>query len=124
VTSFNALPAICLCRFFMWEVFFFGTARSKPSHISRNTSETEANAARGNASGDENAAGASIRRITGVESSGWRANCAGGKRCSIDCNGRSLAAIAAAIVQMFNGLDLDLDEALPSLLCTVDGLVL
>lgn len=34
VTSFKALPAYCLCRFFMWEVFFFGTARSIDSQIS------------------------------------------------------------------------------------------
>ena len=30
-TSFNALPAICRCRFFMWEVFFLGTARRTDS---------------------------------------------------------------------------------------------
>ena len=34
VTSFRALPAICLCRFFICDVFFFGTAFSMPSHIS------------------------------------------------------------------------------------------
>lgn len=33
VTSFSALPAICRCRFFMWLVFFLGTAFSIPSHI-------------------------------------------------------------------------------------------
>lgn len=30
-TSFNALPAICRCRFFMCEVFFLGTARRTDS---------------------------------------------------------------------------------------------
>lgn len=34
LTSFNALPASCLCRLFMWEVFFLGTAFSTPSHMS------------------------------------------------------------------------------------------
>ena len=34
VTSFRALPAICLCRFFICDVFFFGTAFRMPSHIS------------------------------------------------------------------------------------------
>ena len=34
LTSFKALPANCLCLFFICEVFFFGTARSMPSHIS------------------------------------------------------------------------------------------
>lgn len=34
VTSFRPLPAICLCRFFMCDVFFFGTAFRIPSHIS------------------------------------------------------------------------------------------
>lgn len=34
VTSFRALPAICLCLFFMCEVFDFGTALSIPSHMS------------------------------------------------------------------------------------------
>lgn len=34
LTSFSALPANCLCLFFICEVFFFGTARSMPSHIS------------------------------------------------------------------------------------------
>ena len=33
-TSFKAFPANCLCRFFMWEVFFFGTAFKIPSQIS------------------------------------------------------------------------------------------
>ena len=32
VTSFNALPARNLCRFFLCDVFFFGTARSIDSH--------------------------------------------------------------------------------------------
>nr|POE82373.1 hypothetical protein CFP56_72521 [Quercus suber] len=36
VTSFNALPAICRCRFFIWEVFFLGTARKSPSQRSAN----------------------------------------------------------------------------------------
>jgi len=39
VTSFKALPAICLERFFEYEVFFFGTALSKPSHSSCNSDE-------------------------------------------------------------------------------------
>lgn len=34
VTSFKALPAICLWRFFMCDVFFFGTARRTDSQIS------------------------------------------------------------------------------------------
>ena len=34
LTSFNALPANCLCLFFICDVFFFGTARNMPSHIS------------------------------------------------------------------------------------------
>lgn len=34
VTSFNALPAICRCLFFIWLVFFFGTACSSPSQSS------------------------------------------------------------------------------------------
>lgn len=34
LTSFSALPASCRCRLFIWEVFFFGTARSTPSHMS------------------------------------------------------------------------------------------
>lgn len=38
VTSFNALPAICLWRFFMWDVFFLGTARRTDSQMSE-TSE-------------------------------------------------------------------------------------
>lgn len=33
LTSFNALPAICLCLFFMCEVFFLGTALSIDSQI-------------------------------------------------------------------------------------------
>ena len=32
--SFKAFPAICLCRFFMCEVFFLGTARRIDSQIS------------------------------------------------------------------------------------------
>lgn len=32
VTSFSPLPAICLCLFFMCDVFFFGTARRIDSH--------------------------------------------------------------------------------------------
>lgn len=36
VTSFKALPAICLCLFFICEVFFLGTAFSMPSHMSPN----------------------------------------------------------------------------------------
>jgi hypothetical protein len=35
--SFNALPANCLCLFFICEVFFFGTALNIPSHISEMT---------------------------------------------------------------------------------------
>jgi hypothetical protein len=35
LTSFNALPANCRCLFFICDVFFFGTARSIPSHISK-----------------------------------------------------------------------------------------
>ncbi|KAI0440953.1 hypothetical protein F4803DRAFT_442964 [Xylaria telfairii] len=34
VTSFKALPAICLCLFFMCDVFFLGTALRMPSHMS------------------------------------------------------------------------------------------
>lgn len=34
VTSFRAFPAICRCLFFMCDVFFLGTARSIPSHMS------------------------------------------------------------------------------------------
>ena len=34
MTSFNAFPAICLCLFFMCDVFFFGTALRTDSHIS------------------------------------------------------------------------------------------
>ena len=34
LTSFRPLPAICLCRFFICDVFFFGTAFRIPSHIS------------------------------------------------------------------------------------------
>jgi hypothetical protein len=34
VRSFKALPAICLCLFFMCEVFFLGTALRMPSHMS------------------------------------------------------------------------------------------
>ena len=34
VTSFKALPARNRCRFFLYEVFFFGTALSMPCHIS------------------------------------------------------------------------------------------
>jgi hypothetical protein len=37
VTSFNALPAICLCLFFMCDVFFLGTALSIPSHRSESS---------------------------------------------------------------------------------------
>ena len=33
VTSFRALPAICLCLFFECDVFFFGTALSIPSQM-------------------------------------------------------------------------------------------
>jgi len=33
-TSFNALPAICLCLFFICEVFFLGTAFRIDSQIS------------------------------------------------------------------------------------------
>lgn len=33
-TSFKALPAICRWRFFIWEVFFFGTARRTESQRS------------------------------------------------------------------------------------------
>jgi len=33
VTSFIPFPAICLCLFFICEVFFFGTALSTDSHI-------------------------------------------------------------------------------------------
>jgi len=36
LTSFNAFPANCLCLFFEWEVFFFGTAFRTPSHKSDN----------------------------------------------------------------------------------------
>lgn len=34
VTSFNAFPANCLCRFLEWDVFFFGTALKTESHKS------------------------------------------------------------------------------------------
>ena len=34
LTSFNALPAICLCLFFMCDVFFLGTAFRIDSQIS------------------------------------------------------------------------------------------
>lgn len=34
VTSLSALPAICLCLFFMCDVFFFGTARNTDSQMS------------------------------------------------------------------------------------------
>lgn len=34
VTSFRPLPAICLCLFFMCDVFFLGTALRMPSHMS------------------------------------------------------------------------------------------
>lgn len=34
VTSFNAFPAMNLCRFLLWEVFFLGTARNIDSHKS------------------------------------------------------------------------------------------
>lgn len=40
VTSLSPFPAICLCLFFMWEVFFFGTARSIESQISDRISGT------------------------------------------------------------------------------------
>jgi len=33
VTSFSAFPAICLCLFFICDVFFFGTAFNIPSQI-------------------------------------------------------------------------------------------
>lgn len=36
VTSFKALPAICLCLLLECDAFFFGTAFNKPSHISSN----------------------------------------------------------------------------------------
>ena len=45
VTSFNALPAICRCRFFIWLVFFFGTAFNNPSHSSPSNVGVGANAA-------------------------------------------------------------------------------
>ena len=32
VKSFSAFPAYCLCLFFIWDVFFFGTAFSIDSH--------------------------------------------------------------------------------------------
>ena len=34
LASFKAFPANCLCRFFIWDVFFFGTAFKMPSQIS------------------------------------------------------------------------------------------
>ena len=43
LTFFNALPAICRCLFFMCDVFFFGTARRMPSHISRKIEDRPAN---------------------------------------------------------------------------------
>jgi hypothetical protein len=40
--SLSALPAICLCLFFMCDVFFFGTARSIDSHMSARMEGIEA----------------------------------------------------------------------------------
>ena len=40
-TSFNALPAMNRDRFFMYDVFFFGTARSIASQISESTDGKE-----------------------------------------------------------------------------------
>lgn len=45
VTSFNALPAICLCLFFMCDVLFLGTARSIDSQMPDRMPETPAMAA-------------------------------------------------------------------------------
>lgn len=47
VTSLNALPARNLWRFFLCEVFFFGTARIIDSHISASIAGTKDRVARG-----------------------------------------------------------------------------
>lgn len=69
VTSFNALPAICLCRFFMCDVFFFGTARSIDSQMPDRSPETPAMAAM---------AGAGRRSATGRSGRCCRRRSSGG----------------------------------------------
>jgi len=74
-TSFKALPAICLWRFFMCEVFFFGTARSTESHSSCRKDERPIAAKAGYRRAREGRFGSgSIRRFglrVGV-AKGWR----------------------------------------------------
>jgi len=88
VTSFNALPAICLERFFEYEVFFFGTALSKPSHSSCNSDDMPEIPSNGTASATAAEGGSRIlcragilgrgRAVCGIEwkkgTSDWKGN--------------------------------------------------
>ena len=40
MASFSAFPAICLCRFLLWDVFFLGTARRTESQRSASNDDT------------------------------------------------------------------------------------
>jgi hypothetical protein len=104
VTSFKALPAICRCRFFMCDVFFFGTARRTDSHISRSKSETPANAANGRARVFFGSNGNCMRRRAGV----WRIECgavrmAGCNSCRIGCRWAIRRAMLGLLSQLVCG---------------------
>jgi len=93
VTSFNALPAICLERFFEYEVFFFGTALSKPSHSSCNSDEMPEIPSNGIARAAAAEGGSRILCSAGILRSG-RAVCGiGWKKGASDWKGNGLRAI-------------------------------
>ncbi len=57
VTSFNALPAMNRWRFFMCDVFFFGTARNIDSHIPDSNDGMFSEMAAGRANGSSEGSG-------------------------------------------------------------------
>lgn len=95
VTSFKAFPAICRCLFLLYDVFFFGTARNRPSHSSCSIDDMPAKPNNGIVSAEAAAGGSrilcktgSLRMDCGVwEGIGWNI----GRRV---CSGSDLAAIA------------------------------
>jgi len=93
VTSFNALPAICLERFFEYEVFFFGTALSKPSHSSCNSDEMEI-PSNGTARAAAAEGGSRILCRAGILRSGREVYGTGWKKGSSDWMGNGRKAIA------------------------------
>ena len=101
VTSFKALPAICLLRFLLYDVFFFGTALSRPSHSSCSTDDIPAKPSNGMARADAADGGSRILRRAGslrmdcavCEGNGWNI----GRSV---CNGSDLSAMATVAVEV------------------------